>query len=154
VRTKEPPKKDFEYPVYTVTVNLCGACLDGIGGECHTPGCALFLSVAPDIPIMDLCTHTHLCGDEGKPVSEKLCDGVESRHKNTKIDYATKYGLWRGKSVATEDAVKCIRDEVAYATRLANRRACRIVRKHRLDGNDGIGDFCDRIESEIRGRRR
>ncbi len=33
--------------------NLCNQCLDGVGGECHTPGCVLFLSVAPDIPIRD-----------------------------------------------------------------------------------------------------
>jgi len=32
-------------------IHLCDACLDGEGGECHTPGCALIYSRAPDIPI-------------------------------------------------------------------------------------------------------
>lgn len=32
-------------------VSLCDDCLCGVGGECHTPGCALWMSVAPDIAI-------------------------------------------------------------------------------------------------------
>ena len=27
----------------TIKIQICEACLDGIGEECHTPGCALFL---------------------------------------------------------------------------------------------------------------
>lgn len=37
----------------SVTLDLCNACLDGVGGECHTPGCALWMSQAPDISIRD-----------------------------------------------------------------------------------------------------
>lgn len=36
-----------------VTLVLCSACLSGHGGECHTPGCALWLNRAPDIDICD-----------------------------------------------------------------------------------------------------
>lgn len=35
----------------TVTLTLCRSCLNGAGGECHTPGCALWMSAAPDIPV-------------------------------------------------------------------------------------------------------
>ena len=34
----------------TVTAQFCEACYRGKGGECHTPGCVLYLSRAPDIP--------------------------------------------------------------------------------------------------------
>lgn len=36
-----------------VEIVLCDACLDGVGGECHVPGCALWMSTAPDVPIRD-----------------------------------------------------------------------------------------------------
>jgi hypothetical protein len=34
-----------------VVLSLCGLCLHGAGGECHTPGCALWMNRAPDAPI-------------------------------------------------------------------------------------------------------
>lgn len=33
-----------------IEITICEACLDGVGRECHTPGCALFLH-AVDLPI-------------------------------------------------------------------------------------------------------
>jgi hypothetical protein len=33
-----------------VAMMLCKACREGVGGECHTPGCALWMSQAPDVP--------------------------------------------------------------------------------------------------------
>lgn len=33
-----------------VVIDICEACLDGLGQECHTPECALFLH-AVDLPI-------------------------------------------------------------------------------------------------------
>lgn len=38
-------------PLERVILMLCEPCLDGMGGECHSPGCALWMSAAPDIPI-------------------------------------------------------------------------------------------------------
>ena len=38
--------------VRAVIVHLCVACIKGVGQECHTPGCALFLHRV-DIPIME-----------------------------------------------------------------------------------------------------
>lgn len=32
-------------------VLLCGRCRRGMGGECHTPGCALWMNRAPDVPV-------------------------------------------------------------------------------------------------------
>lgn len=34
-----------------VTIVLCSLCLDGRGGECHTPGCALWINRAPDLEL-------------------------------------------------------------------------------------------------------
>jgi hypothetical protein len=34
-----------------IKIRICEACLDGIGQECHTPGCALFLH-SVDLPVM------------------------------------------------------------------------------------------------------
>lgn len=55
----------FEFPVYPwcapmsepelqrVVLTMCSTCLDGEGGECHTPGCALWMNRAPDVSIRD-----------------------------------------------------------------------------------------------------
>lgn len=37
----------------TVELRLCDLCLSGAGGECHSPGCALWMNRAPDIPLTD-----------------------------------------------------------------------------------------------------
>ena len=37
--------------VHRVTLLLCAPCLDGAGGECHTPGCVMWLNRAPDLPL-------------------------------------------------------------------------------------------------------
>ena len=34
-------------------IYLCRYCISGAGGECHSPGCALFLNRAPDIPVTE-----------------------------------------------------------------------------------------------------
>lgn len=36
-----------------VEIVLCNLCLNGKGGECHVPGCALWMSTAPDVPIRE-----------------------------------------------------------------------------------------------------
>jgi hypothetical protein len=45
--TTQEPKLEI------VTLQLCSSCLDGNGGICHVPGCALCRSTAPDIPIRE-----------------------------------------------------------------------------------------------------
>lgn len=34
-----------------VTLVLCDLCLSGAGGQCHVPGCALWMNRAPDISL-------------------------------------------------------------------------------------------------------
>lgn len=38
--TTEPTLVTFE-------VTICALCLDGVGGECHVPGCAFWMDDAP-----------------------------------------------------------------------------------------------------------
>lgn len=40
-----------DYPLHEVALTLCEPCINGVGEECHTPGCDLFLH-AVDIPIL------------------------------------------------------------------------------------------------------
>jgi hypothetical protein len=40
-----------EIPVRKYSIDLCDACIDGLGQECHTPGCALWIHNSPGIPI-------------------------------------------------------------------------------------------------------
>jgi len=53
----EPPRGTFRrrvegWPaINLVTLWLCDDCLDGKGGECHTPGCAMWLNRAPDLEL-------------------------------------------------------------------------------------------------------
>jgi hypothetical protein len=39
-----------EYELVTVQMTICRPCLDGVGSECHTPGCALWMHRV-DLPI-------------------------------------------------------------------------------------------------------
>lgn len=44
-----------------VTLVLCSRCIAGEGGECHVPGCALWMNRAPDVQIREKCeTYTPL----------------------------------------------------------------------------------------------
>lgn len=38
-------------PLARVTLNVCQICLLGGEGECHVPGCAFWMSAAPDVPL-------------------------------------------------------------------------------------------------------
>lgn len=47
----------------TVTLRMCNLCLDGVGGECHVPGCALYLNRAPDLKLRGLPLVVHVDPD-------------------------------------------------------------------------------------------
>lgn len=53
--TAQTPERDSEpeIPVRLVQLWLCDPCLDGKGGECHTPGCSLWMRAAPDLPVRE-----------------------------------------------------------------------------------------------------
>lgn len=38
---------EHNHRLTTVTIEVCGLCLDGSGGECHTKGCAFWWDQAP-----------------------------------------------------------------------------------------------------------
>jgi len=42
---------ESEPTLHIVSMQMCSACLDGVGDECHTPGCAFWLNRCPDLPI-------------------------------------------------------------------------------------------------------
>jgi hypothetical protein len=49
-----PSERAVEAPdLLNVRLTLCRACLEGKGGECHSPGCALWMNSAPDIPVTE-----------------------------------------------------------------------------------------------------
>lgn len=48
-----------EVPLIQLTLWLCAYCIAGVGGECHSPGCALWMNRAPDLPITQ---HLHAGG--------------------------------------------------------------------------------------------
>lgn len=49
---KQRENTDGFVPLHTVTLTLCELCINGVGGECHSPGCDLWIHRAPDIPIL------------------------------------------------------------------------------------------------------
>lgn len=51
VLLERAPKDIKDLDLECVTLPICTQCIDGAGGECHTPGCALYLNRAPDISI-------------------------------------------------------------------------------------------------------
>jgi len=61
-----------------VTLTLCESCIDGAGGECHTPGCALWMNRAPDVPLPvahEDCVCVARCGDRD-PDGMGTCKGL------------------------------------------------------------------------------
>lgn len=75
--TGEPDVRG-EIRVHLVELRLCELCLLGRGGECHVPGCALWLNRAPDLAlhpemyaIIDQEGVCRFCGC----TDERACDG-------------------------------------------------------------------------------
>jgi hypothetical protein len=55
-------------PLARVTLVLCIDCLAGMGGECHTPGCTLWMQPGPTFPIEQRCTtFAPLSDEDGEP---------------------------------------------------------------------------------------
>ena len=42
----------------TVNLTVCRLCLEGLGGECHVPGCAFWCYEAPSVRVADVL-HLH-----------------------------------------------------------------------------------------------
>ena len=63
---------DPEPTLHLVEMQMCSLCLDGAGGECHTPGCILWINRAPDLSLRD---HPFLMSIDGVPVMVEDEDG-------------------------------------------------------------------------------
>lgn len=42
---------ETDVKMFKVELALCGLCMNGDGGECHSPGCALWINRGPDVPL-------------------------------------------------------------------------------------------------------
>ncbi len=51
IATVEVTTAPGEVPLYRLTLLLCEYCVTGAGGMCSSPGCALWIHSAPDVPI-------------------------------------------------------------------------------------------------------
>lgn len=51
----------------TGTIPICDQCIDGVGGECHSPGCLFWASKAPDVPLRDKLESIFGCKIEKLP---------------------------------------------------------------------------------------
>lgn len=51
----DPERGEAVISLVRVTLVVCTECLRGACGQCHVPGCALWMVRAPDIPLVDKC---------------------------------------------------------------------------------------------------
>lgn len=87
-----------------VIVTLCEPCLLGEGGECHTPGCALWMSRGPDAgpiahellpPSFGPCNCRKLCGDINDEIG--VCKSLPRPPEPPLVEIVTVYEPWRAK---------------------------------------------------------
>jgi hypothetical protein len=64
-----------EDDVVAVYLRLCRRCLGGAGGECHTPGCALWMNRAPDVPITSFAYVLDTTGCLDEPPGDEAGQG-------------------------------------------------------------------------------
>lgn len=80
-------------------VAICTPCLDGAGGECHTPGCLFWICAAPDIPIRERAEDSN-----GYHIAVAL-DAAEARGRARAIEEAARvcerYATARARSADT-----------------------------------------------------
>jgi hypothetical protein len=83
-----------EPKLHHVKLWLCEPCLNGAGGECHTPGCALWMNRAPDLSValsgqMDRAPDGHWCNclDSAElPVHVHLNCGYDGFHVHRPLE--------------------------------------------------------------------
>lgn len=75
-----------EIPVRLVQLWLCDLCLDGKGGECHSPGCSLWLNRAPDLSLRETPMVTVLDGEQQSMGEQRPSDAAAARNLNEAIN--------------------------------------------------------------------
>ncbi|KKL85207.1 hypothetical protein LCGC14_1957030 [marine sediment metagenome] len=97
----EKQKADPGYPRLCLVsgMYMCEACLDGIGGECHTPGCILWINRAPDLAIRDTIIE---CGGTIEVLVSRLEELREVQRKGGELNEEERALLAREKD--TPDA--------------------------------------------------
>lgn len=75
-----------EPAVKLYAIYLCDPCVKGVGGECHTPGCSMFLNRAPDLPLrppMTVPIQEFRCGqveaEKDRPLTQPICNNCGAR---------------------------------------------------------------------------
>jgi hypothetical protein len=71
--------RDHTPALRRVSMIMCEYCISGAGGECHTPGCVLWLNRAPDLAIStqpsfmaaDVCEVCKVCLEVEVPRCER-----------------------------------------------------------------------------------
>ena len=72
-----------QIPVHLVHLYLCDPCLDGAGGECHTPGCSLWMHLALTQPVREsqgvTVLGTDRDGNAGAPPGQAAYEELAAR---------------------------------------------------------------------------
>lgn len=76
-----------EPTLHQVTTTMCSLCLDGWGGECHTPGCVLWLNRAPDMPLRQMVED--LGGIIAAPCGGSRCEYWNGKWIHSSKSYGT-----------------------------------------------------------------
>jgi hypothetical protein len=110
----------------TVQLRLCDACLAGLGEECHTPGCALYMHRSPGHPIMPELYEVLEAGpayapgpDRSVPIeclatAQRINDGLHLRRtaeeivKMGRIIQEERYGFWGRSCARLQDELKAV----------------------------------------------
>lgn len=58
--------------VTPMLLSVCWYCQQGSGGECHTPGCSLYMNRAPDIPLAPLLSRDELIEAGAEALATRL----------------------------------------------------------------------------------
>lgn len=91
-----------ENRVKTIEITICDLCLGGVGSECHTPECALFLHRV-DLPI-----HPELYReviDSWQPIESAPKDGTRVLFYDPHSSVGVHAGCWDASFTSTDDGL-------------------------------------------------
>ena len=82
--------------IKTIKIDLCELCLAGIGEECHTPDCAMFLRNSPGLPLHE--EMYKVLGERESIITEKPtlnnpCQTCGEKEGRSRVDNGTGAGV-------------------------------------------------------------